>query len=220
MLCNSITGFSETSYTKQQLENACDGLNEYCEIAKEKCALEKEARQEECLIGYFSNYLITSMKKQDPADLRNKKYANEACKELGEECVFLKLECKTSGSLLFYTCIANTYFELQVSKELCGKKKYRACFERNREFSVKIIHELVLPARDRALVKKAWKECDKAGAYKVKSDRLRRYYYNFTNVFKYIEEPFDLNDNSYEYIIKKTQYNCMRKFFERSDEEV
>jgi len=201
----------DTKYTKEQLNNSCTYLGEFCDITKKKCAIEKALDQEECFMDYVGRVLITQKKPKDQADIRNAKYANEACQKLGDECNFIQLECLSSGGAMFNSCIAMSYFKIEVAKELCGVIGYKACIERDREFGIKVIHELTLPNIDKPIKQVMWNECSHAGNYKVKSIELKRFYYSYMEAFEYMKDPIVLSKKEdYEHKIQEEYYKCMK----------
>ena len=129
-----------SQYTEEYLNNACAYLGGFCEITKQKCLSEEALDQDECLVNYTIKAMHAQEIPQDPADLRNETYSKYACEKLGDECNSIKLECFAGGGL-FNTCIAYSYFEIEVSKELCGVMSYKTCLDRDREFGVKVIRE-------------------------------------------------------------------------------
>lgn len=206
----------ETKYTQGKLDNACTYLGDFCEIAKRKCELDKTSNQDACFMDYVGKVLMAQRNTPDPEDLRNEKYAQQACEKLGDECEFIQLECLAGGGL-FNTCIAMSYFSIEVSKELCGVMSYRSCLERDREFGIKVIHELTIPNIDKPIKKTMWKECTHAGNYKVKSIELKQFYYGYMENLKYLKEPIILNEkDDYEYKVQEDYYDCMKAVLEKA----
>jgi hypothetical protein len=206
----------DSQYTQEYLNNACTYLGGFCEITKQKCLSEKASNLDKCLVDYSIKVMNTQRNPQDPADLRNVKYAKQACNELGDECNFIQLECLAGGSML-NTCIAMSYFKIEVAKELCGVIGYRACLESDREYGVKVIHELTLPNINKPIKLKMWEECSEAGTYKVKSRELKRFYNGYMDAFQYTKELILLNDReNYEHQIQEEYYNCMKAVLEKA----
>ncbi len=206
----------ETQYTQDYLNNACTYLGGFCEITKQKCLSEKVSNQDKCLVDYTIKVMNAQRNPQDPADLRNVKYAQQACNKLGDECSVIQLECLAGGSML-NTCIAMSYFKIEVAKELCGVMGYRACLESDREYGIKVIHELTLPNIDKPIKQKMWEECAEAGNYKVKSAELKRFYNGYMDAFQYAKEPILPNEREdYEHQIQEEYYNCMKAVFDKS----
>jgi hypothetical protein len=215
-----ITSFGvkaeESQYTQEYLNNACTYLGGFCEIAKKKCLSEKSPNLDKCLVDYTIQVMNRRRIPQDPADLRNEKYSKKACEKLADECNFIQLECLAGGGL-FNTCIAMSYFAIEVSKELCGVMGYKACLDRDREFGVKVIHELTIPNIGKPIKQTMWKECTHAGNYKVKSIELKEFYYGYMDNLKYLKEPILLSkEDDYEHKIQEDYYDCMKAVLEKA----
>jgi len=205
----------ELKYTQEKLNNGCKYLGDFCEIAKRKCQRDEASGQDSCLMDYVGKVYMAQRNPQDPEDLRNTKYATQACEKLGGECDSIQLECLAGGGLL-NTCIANSYFKIEVSKELCGVMGYKTCLDRDREFGVKVIHELTIPNIDKPIKKIMWKECTDAGNYKVKSIELKKFYYGYMGNLKYLKEPIILNEeDDYEHKVQEDYYKCMKAVLEK-----
>jgi len=211
-----IVSAEETKHTQEQLKNACTYLGGFCEIAKRKCALDKALDQEGCLMDYFGNVLLTQRNSQDPVDKGNAKFASEACQRLGNDCDFIQLDCLASGGTMFNSCIAMSYFKIEVAKERCGLIGYKACLKRDEKFSVKIIHELTLPNINKPIKKRMWEECAEAGSYKVKSTDLKRFYYGYMKVFQNKKDQANPIEEDYEHKIQEEYYNCMKAVLEKA----
>ena len=168
----------DSQYTQEYLNNACTYLGAFCEITKKKCKIEKSSNLDKCLVDYTIQVMNGRRVPQYSADLRNERYAQEACEILGDECDFVQLECLVGGGL-FNTCVAMSYFKIEVFKEQCGVRDYRECLERDREFGVKVVHELTIPNIGRPIKRKMEEECTHAGNYKVKSMELKEFYYGY-----------------------------------------
>ncbi|QIZ84786.1 hypothetical protein HF888_11390 [Bermanella marisrubri] len=206
----------EARYSQEQLINACNYLGGFCEIAKNKCRSEKSRNLEKCLVDFAIEVMNRQRIPQDPADLRNQKYAQIACEKLGDECDFIKLECLAGGGL-FNACIAMSYFSIEVSKELCGVMGYKACLDRDRDFGVKVIHELTIPNIGKPIRQTMLNECNDAGNYKVKSMELKKFYYGYMKNLQYLKEPIRLSDeDDYEHKIQEEYYNCMKAVLEKA----
>lgn len=215
-----ITSFGvnagESKYTQEYLNNACNYLGSFCEIVKLNCISENSSSLDQCLVDYAIKVMNVQKIPQDPADLRNEEYAQEACKRLEDECDTIQLECLAGGGL-FNTCIAMSYFKIEVFKELCGVINYKACLDRDREFGIKLVHELTLPNIGKPIKKTMWEECTHAGNYKVKSMKLKEFYYGYMENLKYLKEPIVLSgEDDYEYKIQEDSYNCMRAVLEKA----
>ena len=206
----------DSQYTQEYLNNACTYLGAFCEITKKKCKSEKSPNLDKCLVDYTVQVMIGRRVPQDPADLRNEKYAQEACERLEDECDFIQLECLVGGGL-FNTCIAVSYFRIEVFKELCGVLNYKACLDRDREFGVKVVHDLTIPNMDKPIKKTMLEECTHAGNYKVKSIELKEFYYGYMGNLQYLKEPILLNEEEdYEHKIQEDYYDCMKAVLEKS----
>ncbi len=195
----------DIQYTQEQLNNSCTYLDGFCEIAKQKCISEKASSHDACFMDYVGKVLMTQRNPPDPADKRNTKYATEACQKLGGECNFIQLECLASGGSMFNTCIAMSYFQIEVAKELCGVMGYKACLESDKKFGIKVIHELTLPNIDKPVKKTMWEECTHAGNYKVRSSELKHFYYGYMEAFQ----------EDYEHKIQEEYYKCMKAVLEK-----
>lgn len=205
-----------SQYTQEYLNNACNYLGSFCEIVKLKCISEELPNLDECLVDYTIKIINAQSISQESADLRNERYAQEACEILGDECDFVQLECLVGGGL-FNTCVAMSYFKIEVFKEQCGVRDYRECLERDREFGVKVVHELTIPNIGRPIKRKMEEECTHAGNYKVKSMELKEFYYGYMGNLKYLKEPIVLSgDDDYEYKSQEDYYNCMKAVLEKA----
>jgi len=207
----------DVQYSQDHFDKACSYLGEYCDITKQKCASEKALNQDKCFIDYVGRVVMTQETPRDPADMRNVKLANEACTKLGDECKFIKLECLSSGGNIPNSCVAGSYFRIEVAKERCGIMGYKTCIEREREFSIKVIHELTLPNMNKPIKQKMWQECSLAGNYKVKSEKLKNFYYAYMEAYEHMKEPIILSkEEDYEYKIEEEYYHCMKDVLEKA----
>ena len=204
----------EIKYTQEDADKACGYLGGFCEIAKEKCQLTKSEDSIACLMDYATKAYRMESVGQDPADIRNEKYAKEACNKLDKECAFVQLECLTTSSF-YNSCISITYYKMEVAKERCGIMGYKACLEEEREYGVKILHELTLPNVGKPINSLMDQKCKNVGQYKVTSEELRRYYYGYIDAFQYMDMPDVQESKEYQYTINKELYGCMKAVLDK-----
>ena len=146
----------------------------------------------------------------DPADTQNEEHARLACSKLGELCDKYKKECSPSVTSIPNTCIAIRYFELEVAKERCGLSRYIECDERNQEYKVKWMHQLNLPNIGNPKRDIAFRNCEKATMYKVKSIELKNFGNEIHKVFNHIRNPIkDMSPPYYQ--ISDDYYKCFEK---------
>jgi hypothetical protein len=146
----------------------------------------------------------------EPADVRNEEHAKFACSQLGELCEKYKRECNPIEAPMPNTCLAIVYFRLEVAKERCGDKKYIECDEKNRKFSLKVVHELNLPNIGNPKRDIASKECESVGMYSVTSAQLKSFANKVYEVFKYIREPIEDYGPPY-YRDHEEYYECIEE---------
>ncbi|KID56340.1 hypothetical protein JF50_19065 [Pseudoalteromonas luteoviolacea] len=145
----------------------------------------------------------------EPVDISNKKYADYACDQMGADCKKFTRACEPPNSSMPNTCIALTYFKLEVAKELCGIEKYVECFESNNEYLARWMHELNLPNVGNPKREIAFEKCSNIGMYDVKSSELKKFEVEVLKVFQKIREPIDIKSPSYQK--QKDFYLCFEK---------
>lgn len=145
----------------------------------------------------------------EPADAQNEKHAKSACSKLGLLCAEYKKECTPPSSSMPNTCLAIRYFQLEVSKERCGKNKYLECDKTNIEYSKRWMHELNLPNMSNPNRMIAFEKCENIGMYKPKNKQLENYSDEVYQAFKHIREPIEDLSSPY-YRIYKEYYQCFK----------
>ena len=99
-------------------------------------------------------------------------------------------------------------------------RDYRECLERDREFGVKVVHELTIPNIGKPIKKAMWEVCTHAGNYKVKSMELKEFYYGYMDNLKYLKKPIVLSgEDDYEHRNQEDLYNCMKAVLEKSSKQ-
>jgi len=194
----------------ENIDKACTYLGEFCEIAKLQCSREKAVDPNGCFMDYAKGIALSQKSGQIPTDIKNLKYGKEACDKLGSECDYLRLECLSSNTGMFHFCMAFSYFEIEVAKELCGVTGYLACLERDKYYGNKVIQELTLPNVGTPLLQIMWDQCKETGNYKVTSKELRNFYHRF------METPKHLVGGAYEHKKQEEYYECMKEVMRKS----
>lgn len=124
--------------------------------------------------------------------------AKEACSYFGEACVSYKDECTTA--VLPNGCLSIIYFEMAVAKERCGASKQKFCYEENKRYRVKWMHELNLPYIGDPKRQEAYDACNNVGLYNVQSKHLKELEFKVIEPFSDIDSPFFRD--------YKVYYNC------------
>ena len=82
--------------------------------------------------------------------------------------------------------------------------------ERNRHYGIKWMHELNLPNMGNPKRQTAFRNCEKAGTYSVKSDNLRKFAVEIHEVFKHIRDPIEDIAPPY-YRDEEEHYKCFKE---------
>lgn len=109
---------------------------------------------------------------QDPKDVQFQKMAQDACDQLGDDCNIYLQECVASSSHP-NICLVSVYFHIEVAREQCGDFIFMSCYDQNRLYTAKWMHELNLPNLSNPKRLEASESCENAGNYSVNSGELK-----------------------------------------------
>jgi len=122
------------------------------------------------ILGIVLSYAAVAEPEFLPDELASP-LAGEACAYMGDLCESFLAECSSSPSP--NVCLAGIYFKMRVAEERCGKSRATSCFDEQRHFARKWMHELNIPNIGNPKREKAFEACEIASQYVVQSDSLK-----------------------------------------------